>query len=243
MNTKQKSVAQATGTHVNRGNLSFSHEQISRKNMKELNISKRDFNNQQNREKLLNAMHQIIEKYDYNTVTIRNLCTVSGVSYGSFYNLFKTKENFLCFYLTHDFIKYMDEYYVTHSEEFQAMNPIEKSIDIFCCCAKYNIDKGLKFVSAFYSPNNYSLFPDPGSPEQEYSFTPLLRLGREYLTKAKAQNLLKSDADIERMIHMYAYIFNGVTFNWCISQAKFDIVGEVRKCLTTFLIPYTAATE
>lgn len=211
--------------------------------MKQLNISKRDWNNQQNREKLLNAMHEIIEKYDYNTVTIRNLCKISGVSYGSFYNLFQTKENFLCYYLTHDFLKYMHGYYAAYSKTFQAMDPIEKSIDIFCCCATYNIEKGLKFISAFYAPNKYSLFPDPGNPEQEYSFTPLLRLAREYLTQAKAQKLLKEDADIERMIHMYTYIFNGITFNWCISKGKFNITSEVRKCLTTFLIPYTAAIE
>lgn len=211
--------------------------------MENLELSKRDKNNRENRDKLLRAMHQIIEKYDYDTVTIRNLCKVSGVSYGSFYNLFKTKENFLCYYLTHDFTEFMDGYYAAHLDEIQAMNPLERSIDIFCCCAVYNVEKGLQFVSAFYSPRNYSLFPDPACPEQEYSFTPLLRLAREYLTQAKAQQLIPPQVDIEYMIYRYTYIFNGVTFNWCISQGKLDITQEVRKCLTAFVREYTAAAQ
>ena len=211
--------------------------------MKEIKSSKRDINNQQNRDKLFHAMNQIIEKYDYNTVTIRNLCTVSGVSYGSFYNLFKTKENFLCYYLSHDFVLYMDQYYSARSAEFNALNPMEKSIDIFECCAQYNIEKGLKFVSAFYSSRNFSLFADPDCPEQEYSFTPLLNLAREYLTQAKEQQILKQDADVEYLIHVYTYIFNGITFNWCISQGKVNIVQEVHRCLKALLVPYTAAVE
>lgn len=206
--------------------------------MKNIELSKRDLNNQENKDKLLTAMNQIIEKYDYDTVTIRNLCKISGVSYGSFYNLFKTKENFLCYYLTSDFTKYMDEYDAIHAHEIQTMNPLERSIDIFCCCAEYNVKKGLKFVSAFYSPRNCSLFPDPTCPEQEYSFTPLLRLAREYLGQAKEQKILRADADIEYIIHRYVYIFNGITFNWCISQGKLDIVHEVDHCLSTFLRMY-----
>lgn len=211
--------------------------------MEELKVSKRDLNNQQNREKLFHAMHEIIEKYDYNTVTIRNLCSVSGVSYGSFYNLFKTKENFLRYYLSQDFVAFMEQYYAAHEEAFQAMNAAEKSIDIFECCARYNVEKGLKFVSAFYSSRNYSLFPDPDCPEQEYSFTPLLNLAREYLTQAKQQQLLRPEADVEKLIYTYVYIFNGVTFNWCISQGKVNMVNEVYRCLTAFLAPYTAAVQ
>lgn len=209
--------------------------------MKELSISKRDRNNQQNRDKLLQAIQQIIQKYDYNTVTIRNLCTVSGVSYGSFYNLFKTKENFLCYYLTHDFLSFMEQYYQAHAAEFDAMDPLTKSIDIFRCCAKYNVEKGLKFISAFYSPQNSSLYADPADPSQEYSFTPLLRYAREFLTEAKAQGRLRPEADMEYIIHQYTYIFNGITFNWCISKGKLDMVNEVDRCLTAFLRPFTTA--
>ena len=90
----------------------------------EIKLSKREQKRQETLNKLLNAMNEIIEKYDYDTLTIRNICSVPGVSSGSFYNLFENKEKFLTYYLTHDYI--------------------DKSIDIFVTCAKYNQMKGLK---------------------------------------------------------------------------------------------------
>ena len=59
-------------------------------------------------------METIMEEDDYNTVTIRNICQVSGVSYGSFYNLYESKEVFLREYLTEEFTKYLRNYYSTH---------------------------------------------------------------------------------------------------------------------------------
>lgn len=103
----------------------------------EIKLSKREQKRQETLNKLLNAMNEIIEKYDYDTLTIRNICSVPGVSSGSFYNLFENKEKFLTYYLTHDFISYKENYY-KNNKEFDSLNYIDKSIDIFVTCAKYN---------------------------------------------------------------------------------------------------------
>ena len=61
----------------------------------EIKLSKRAQKRQETLNKLLDAMNEIIEKYDYDTLTIRNICSVSGVSYGSFYNYLKPKKSSL----------------------------------------------------------------------------------------------------------------------------------------------------
>ena len=111
---------------------------------------KRELKNEENRRRLREAMETIMEEDDYNTVTIRNICQVSGVSYGSFYNLYESKEVFLREYLTEDFTKYLRNYYSTH-QEFEKLNYLEKSIDIFVCCARYNTIKGIRFIRGFYT--------------------------------------------------------------------------------------------
>lgn len=202
--------------------------------LEQIQLSKRQIKNEETKRKLLNAMEQIMKKYSYNTVTIRNICKVSGVAYGSFYNLFESKEEFLRYYLTSDFVQYMEDYYKRHTE-FKKMNGLEKSIDIFVCCAKYNIEKGIRFISSFYSPENYTLFPDINEPDKEYSFTPLVRLGREYLNKAKTEGQLKADADVEKTVNTFCYLFNGITFNWCVSQGKLDMIGMTEKVLKEYI--------
>lgn len=201
----------------------------------EIKLSKREQKRQETLNKLLDAMNEIIEKYDYDTLTIRNICSVSGVSYGSFYNLFDTKEKFLTYYLTHDFISYKEAYY--QENNLNAFNFIEQSIDIFVTCAKYNKSKGLKFISGFYSPNNYDLSP-LNMNDHYFCFTPLVEEARHYLTQAKEQHLLKEDAPVEEIIKEYCYIFNGSTFNWCISKAQMDIVQDIKTRLTNYIGSY-----
>lgn len=196
----------------------------------EIQVSKREQKRQETLSKLLKAMDEIIDKYDYDTLTIRNICSVSGVSYGSFYNLFENKEKFLTYYLTHDFVSYKENYY-KGNQEFEMMNNIEKAIDIFVTCARYNKMKGLKFVSGFYSPNNYDLSPI-NMHDHYFCFTPLVEEAKEYLSKSL------TSASIDQIITEYCFIFNGVTFNWCISKGEIDIVSEIRNRLTNYINSY-----
>ena len=204
----------------------------------DIGISKRKQKSEETKSKLLDAMLYIMDKYDYNTVTIRNICSVSGVSYGSFYNLFESKEDFLRYYLTSDFLKYKEEYYRGNTS-FAGLSAAEKSIDIFVCCASYNIYKGVKFISAFYSPNNTTLCPIPDPGGKEYSFSPLADEARGYLETAKKEGLISAAADIDEIVRQYCYLFNGITFNWCISSGGYDIKKIVKDSFTDYLARYT----
>lgn len=203
----------------------------------ELNISKRKQKSEETKRKLLDAIAYIMDEYDFNTVTIRNICTVSGVSYGSFYNLFDSKEDFLCYYLTTDFLRFKEDYY-KDNPAFRDLSDIEKSIDIFVCCAQYNVHKGLKFIRAFYSPQNTTLCPRQEVSGKEYSFSPLVREATNYLQDAKSAGRLKSDIPIEETVQTYCFLFNGITFNWCVSNGQYDMAGLVKSSLTGVIDPY-----
>jgi len=199
-----------------------------------LGLTKRQKKTNETKKKLCDAMAFIMEEYDYNTVTIRNICKVSGVSYGSFYNLFESKEDFLRYYLTSDFVKFKENYYKNH-KEFAKLDPIEKSIDIFVCCAKYNVNKGIRFISGFYSPMNMTLCPLENQNGKEYSFTPLAKEAARYLEKAKQNGQLKDTVDVQKIVNEYCFLFNGITFNWCISAGQYDIVNLIRESFHAFI--------
>jgi len=199
--------------------------------MENLAITKRQIKTKEIKHKLREAMQQIMEKYDYDTLTIRNICKVSGVSYGSFYNLFPTKEDFLRYYLTYDFVEYKNQYYKDNTR-FEKLNDIEKSIDIFKCCAEYNVHKGVKFIAGFYSSHNTSLFPVNEEFGKECSFTPLLKEVRYYLERAKEAKLIPSNLDINKRSYEYCYIFNGITFNWCVSNGQLEMADLTEKLLS-----------
>lgn len=190
-----------------------------------LEQTKREIKKQETLKKLEDAMNLIMNEYDFNTVTIRNICKVSGVSSGSFYNLFNSKEQFLTYCLTKGFVDYKNEYY-KDNKEFSDLSPIEKTIDIFVCCARYNVDKGVKYISGFYSPYNHDLSPI-NHDDKLFSFTPLCNEAKEYLSDTNLR--------IDNILNDFCFIFNGCTFNWCISDGQIDIVSEVRKQLKTYI--------
>lgn len=199
-----------------------------------IKLTKQQIKTEENRKKLLSAMEYIMAKYDYNTLTIRNICKVAEVSYGSFYNLYDSKEDFLLYYLTHDFTGFMEERLKTKAS-FEQLNSIEKCIELFKICAEYNLKKGYLFISGFYSPVNYSLSPIGHEDGTAYSFTPLAKKSYEYLEKAKQEGILNKDLNINDIVNHFCYLFNGITFNWCVSKGQLAIVELVETAFGGYL--------
>lgn len=190
-------------------------------------ISKREQKNQQSKDKLLSALESIVAKYGYDQVNIRAICKISGVSYGSFYNLFENKDKFLVYYLTNDFAKFKDAYY-SQNEGFADQSPLEKIVDIYRCCGFYNLSKGVEFISAFYSPHNYSLYiPNAYNKNDYYSFTPLYEESLIYLEQAFSQWDVHTKEHRENVARRFCVLFNGATFNWCISKGELDLMHEI----------------
>lgn len=196
---------------------------------------KRALKNDQLRQKLIDAMEQLMTQYGYDTINIRAICKVSGVSYGSFYNLFESKEKFLVYYLTNDFLRFQKEYYAKN-HQFQSLDPLEKVIDIYACCGLYNDSKGYEFISGFYSSHNYGLYLPPGGrAEGAYAFTPLYEESITYLAQAKENKLIHQDLDLDVVARKLCFLFNGVTYNWCISQGQISIVNEIRELFDLYI--------
>ena len=125
-----------------------------------LALSARERKNQENKQKLYDAAAQIMEMYDYNTVTIRNICKVSGVSYGSFYNLFDSKETFLRYYLTNDFTAYMEDYF--NRMRIFSKKILWRNLWRFSFAARIIIWKKACILSAVFIPQKIiPFFPKP----------------------------------------------------------------------------------
>ena len=51
------------------------------------------------KEKIFQAAKEIIQKSGYENLSIKNICEKAGVSNGSFYHHFKTKDDLLSYYI------------------------------------------------------------------------------------------------------------------------------------------------
>lgn len=62
-------------------------------------VSSREERAQATREKLLEAAIELVNQYGMKYLTVRNICDEAGVSTGSFYNLFDSKDDLVFYYL------------------------------------------------------------------------------------------------------------------------------------------------
>ena len=62
-------------------------------------ISKQQQKSMETREKIFQAAKRILQKKGYEELSIKNICEEAGVSNGSFYHHFKTKDDLLSYYI------------------------------------------------------------------------------------------------------------------------------------------------
>lgn len=199
-------------------------------------LSPRQKKSQQTWDSILHAVVKLLKKHTYDSLTVRNICDVAGVSTGTFYHHFNSKENLLTYYLTHDFLKFA-------AETFSAIdgatdkNPCDKSIDIYVCCAEYSEVKGVEFISSFYSPKNKSLLPpgDNRDTKAMSAFTPIFERTLDYLSNGQNQGLISGQMTAYTMSYDLCMLFNGIIYGWCISEATLDLKPFVRKMLGAYI--------
>ena len=62
-------------------------------------LSKQQKKSQETKEKIFQAAKKILQKNGYEKLSIKNICEEAGVSNGSFYHHFKTKDDLLSYYI------------------------------------------------------------------------------------------------------------------------------------------------
>ena len=72
-------------------------------------VSSREERAQATREKLLEAAIELVNQYGMKYLTVRNICDEAGVSTGSFYNLFDSKDDLVFYYLQNVFTEYKQQ--------------------------------------------------------------------------------------------------------------------------------------
>ena len=62
-------------------------------------LSKQQLKSRETRAKIFQAAKRILQKQGYEQLSIKNICEEAGVSNGSFYHHFKTKDDLLSYYI------------------------------------------------------------------------------------------------------------------------------------------------
>ena len=184
-------------------------------------ISRQQQKSRETKEKIFQAAKRILQKKGYEELSIKNICEEAGVSNGSFYHHFKTKDDLLSYYI----------------EDQPKIDPdLLKAgiIQVYMNYVKYCRELGVEFMSEYYDTKNQAL---NAAIRMERPY-PIITV-QKYVEKAEQAGVVSLNVSIEefttdiRMI-VIGNVFGNV-FEWCVKHGEADFEGNMSRSLGKYL--------
>ena len=158
-------------------------------------LSKQQIKSRETKAKIFQAAKRILQKQGYEQLSIKNICEEAGVSNGSFYHHFKTKDDLLSYYI----------------EEQPSMDPdllglpanageTKKAIiSVYLNYVHYCEELGVEFMANYYTPKGNNINKIGIKPDVEVSLdNNLLNKTRDEITHEEDNQLQEAIKAVEK---------------------------------------------
>ena len=189
-------------------------------------LTKQQQKSRETKKKIFNAAKNILQEKGYEALSIKNICEEAGVSNGSFYHHFKTKDDLVSYYIEEQPSINPDLLDLPESPE-EAKTAI---IQVYLNYVHYCQDLGLSFMSNYYTPKNQSLNPAIRT-ERPY---PIVTV-HNYLKKALDAGVIHLSYPLEDITTDIRMIVIGNVFEWCLKNGDADFEGNMKRSLQAYL--------
>ena len=189
-------------------------------------LSRQQRKSQETREKIFQAAKKILQKKGYEELSIKNICEEAGVSNGSFYHHFKTKDDLLSYYIEEQ--PSMDPNLLDLPSS--AAGTKEAIISVYLNYVHYCEELGVEFMANYYTPKNQSLNPLIRT-ERPY---PIITV-HDYLKRVIDAGIISPPADLEDITTDIRMIVIGNVFEWCLRNGEADLEGNMSRSLGKYL--------
>ena len=195
--------------------------------MKEpVELSKQQRKSKETKERIFQAAKRILQKSGYEELSIKNICEEAGVSNGSFYHHFKTKDDLLSYYIEDQPSIDPDRLELPKNKE----DAKETIIHVYLNYVKYCKELGVEFMAGYYTPHNQALNPTIRT-ERPY---PIVTV-QHYLEPALEANAIQLNLKIEEITTDIRMIVIGNVFEWAMRNGDADFEGNMRRSLSHYL--------
>ncbi len=189
-------------------------------------LSRQQLKSQETKAKIFRAAKNILQKKGYEQLSIKNICEEAGVSNGSFYHHFKTKDDLLSYYIEEQpgIDPNLLDLPATPEEAKQAI------VYVYLNYVHYCQNLGVEFMANYYTPKNQSLNPLIWT-KRPY---PIVTVS-DYLRKAIDVGVVSPTSGLEDISTDIRMIVIGNVFEWCLKGGDTDFEGNMRRSLEIYL--------
>lgn len=189
-------------------------------------LTKQQLKSKATKARIFRAAKTILQEQGYEALSIKNICEEAGVSNGSFYHHFLSKDDLLSYYIE-DQPSINPALLDTPADAQEAKTAI---ILVYLNYAKYCRELGVEFLANYYTPKNQALNPTIRT-ERPY---PIVTV-QTYLEKAIDAGRISPALTIEEITTDIRMIIIGNVFEWCLRSDSVDLEINIRRSLGTYL--------
>ncbi|MGF7002796.1 AcrR family transcriptional regulator [Lachnospiraceae bacterium PFB1-21] len=189
-------------------------------------LSKQQQKSKETKAKIFAAAKTILERDGYEKLSLKNICQEAGVSNGSFYHHFKTKDDLLSYY-----IEEQPEAFHTDFAKTGDIQVIKKNIiSVYLNYAHYCETLGVEFMANYYTPKNQSLNPSIRT-KRPY---PIVTV-ENYLQKCLDAGVIALPYELEQITTDIRMLVIGNVFEWCLKKGQAPFASNMERSLATYL--------
>lgn len=189
-------------------------------------MTKQQLKSKETKEKIFQAAKNILQRSGYESLSIKNICEEAGVSNGSFYHHFKTKDDLLSYY----FVAQPTVNPALLDLPKNKQEAIDGVVSVYLNYVSYCKELGVDFVAGYYTPHNQALNPDIRT-ERPY---PIVTV-QQYLEKSVAANTIELNLTIAEIVNDIRMLVIGNSFEWAMRNGEVDMAGNMKRSLSHYL--------
>lgn len=189
-------------------------------------LSRQQQKSKETKERIFRAAKQILQKKGYEELSIKNICEEAGVSNGSFYHHFKSKDDLLSYYIEEQ-PSIDPELLDLPGNAAEAKNAV---IEVYLNYVDYCRQLGVEFMSGYYDTKNQALNPAIRS-DRPY---PIVTV-QCYIEKAIEAGVIRLNVGLEEFTTDIRMIVIGNVFEWCLRNGDADFEGNMQRSLGKYL--------
>ncbi|MBD7912840.1 MULTISPECIES: TetR/AcrR family transcriptional regulator [Clostridium] len=195
--------------------------------MKNQGLTSRQLQAQKTKNKLYKISIELLEKQGYEKLKIEDICKKAGVSVGSFYNYFNSKNDILI-----EVYKRADNYFENEvKNNLTSTNNLDKIIEFFDYYGKYNDIVGIDIMKQLYNSSN-KIFPQKGRLMQV--------LLKEIILEGQSKNEISSNMTPEEICDYLFISARGLIYDWCLHDGTYNIVEAMHKYISLLITIFKA---
>lgn len=175
--------------------------------------------------KIYNAAVELLENNGYQNIRIEDICKQAGVSVGSFYTHFNSKNDILV-----EIFKKADDYFREEvSKSLGDKSTFDKIIDYFDFYAKYDESLGIDMAKQLYTFDN-KMFITEGRYMQG--------LLNEIIIDAQKNGYLNLDIPATEITKQLFVVARGVVYDWCLHDGEYNVRETMKNFIKRMLSTY-----